>query len=236
MRWDGAPLVVDRLAWALTSTLTYHLFGMDHVRAACRGSAGGTVMFVLWHQDLILLAGGVRGQGMRLAALVSRSGDGALVAVHMQRRGVRTIRGSSHRGGANAAKEMIQAAREGHHPLIAIDGPKGPSKQTRTGPLEIARLANLPIVPIAARATHELRLPTWDRIRVPRPRAHVAIVFGQPLWPVTAEQLPHELELRRKTLAIALNELSAQAADHVGQRDRYPAARHTAWLDEPRPS
>lgn len=230
MRWSGAPHVVDRLAWALTSTWTYHLFGTEHLRAACRASPSGTAMMVLWHQDLLLFAGGIRGQGMRIAALISRSGDGALIAVHLESRGVRTVRGSSHRGAAAAAKELLVAAREGFHPAIAIDGPKGPAKQTRTGPLEIARLAGLPIVPMAARATHELRLPTWDRMRVPRPRAHVAVTFGEPFWPAAIAPDAATLEAKRHALAIALNQLSAEAADRAGQRDRYPASRYLAWL------
>ena len=232
MRWNGAPLLVDRVAWALTSTWKYHLFDSDHIRAGCRASATGHVMFVLWHQDLLQLTGGIRGGGMHLAALVSRSGDGALIAVHLERRGVRTIRGSSHRGAAAAAKELLAVAKDGFHPAIAIDGPKGPARQTRTGPLEIARLAGLPIVPMAARATTDLRLPTWDRMRIPLPRAHVAVVFGEPIMPPTTAPSPDELELRRRELAITLNQLSAAAADHTGRRDRYPAERYTSWLGQ----
>jgi lysophospholipid acyltransferase (LPLAT)-like uncharacterized protein len=230
MRWKGAPQLVDRLAWALTSTWTYHIFGSDHVRAACRASATGHVMFVLWHQDLLQLTGCIRGGGMHLAALVSRSGDGALIAVHLERRGVRTIRGSSHRGAAAAAKELLVAAQDGFHPAIAIDGPKGPARQTRAGPLEIARLAGMPIVPLAARATHDIRLPTWDRLRIPLPRAHVAMLMGEPIYPPTSAPAAPVLEQRRRQLAITLNELAARAADHAGQRDRFPAPRYLDWL------
>jgi lysophospholipid acyltransferase (LPLAT)-like uncharacterized protein len=233
MRWKGAPQLVDRLAWALTSTWTYHIFGSEHIRAACQASPTGHVMLVLWHQDLLQLTGCIRGQGMHLAALVSRSGDGALIAVHLERRGVRTIRGSSHRGAAAAAKELLSAAQDGFHPAIAIDGPKGPARQTRNGPLEIARLAGLPIVPLAARATHDIRLPTWDRLRIPLPRAHVAMLIGEPIYPPPTAPSAEVLEQRRRQLAITLNELSARAADHAGQSDRFPAARHLDWLEEP---
>ena len=227
MRWRGAPLLVDRLAWSLTSSWTYHIFGSDGVREACRRSPTGTVMFVLWHHSLLMLAGGVRGQGMHLAALVSRSGDGALISVHLERRGVRTIRGSSHRGAAAAAKELLAAAREGFHPAIAIDGPKGPALVTRSGPIQIARLTGLPIVPLAARATSELRLPTWDRMRIPPPRAHVALAFGEPLWPSPADP-----EADRRELAVRLHRLEAYAAQQIGRRDWFPTERHLAWLGQ----
>ncbi len=233
MRWNGAPQLVDRLAWSLTSTWTYHVYGSDHVREACRRSPTGTVMFILWHRNLLLLAGGITGQGMRLAALVSRSGDGALISVHLERRGVRTIRGSSHRGAAAAAKELLGAARDGYHPAIAIDGPKGPALQTRSGPLEIARLAGLPIIPLAARATSELRLPTWDSMRIPPPRAHVAVALGTPLWPATEAPDAATLERQRQALAIQLHDLEALASHHAKRRDSYPATRHLSWLHAP---
>ena len=228
MRWEGAPLVVDRVAWALTSTWTYHLFDSDHLRAACRASPTGTAVMVLWHHSLLVLAGSVRGQGMRLAALVSRSGDGALIAVHLEKRGVRTIRGSSHRGAVGAAKELLLAARAGFHPVIAIDGPKGPALQTRSGPIQLARALGLPIVPLAARATREIRLPTWDRLRIPLPRAHIAFAFGAPLWPDARDH-----ETVRRDLACRLHALGARATREAGLRDAFPAARHLAWLDNP---
>lgn len=233
MRWNGAPQLVDRLAWSLTSTWTYHLYGSDHLREACRRSPTGTAMLILWHRNLLLLAGGIRGQGMHIAALVSRSGDGALIAVHLERRGVRTVRGSSHRGAAAAAKELLVAAREGYHPAIAIDGPKGPALQTRTGPLEIARLAGLPIVPLAARATSELRLPTWDGMRVPPPRAHVVVTFGTPLWPAATTPDAATLERQRRNLATGLYDLEAQASRLAKQRDEFPTSRHLSWLQAP---
>lgn len=231
MRWNGAPQVVDRLAWALTSTWTYHLFGSEHLQQACRRSPTGTAMLVLWHCNLLMLAGGIRGQGMRIAALVSRSGDGALIAVHLNTRGVRTVRGSSHRGAAAAAKELLAVATEGFHPAIAIDGPKGPAFRTRSGPIEIAARTGLPIVPMAARATSEWRLPTWDRLRVPPPRAHVAIGFAPALWP-TPDQ-PTEPHV--SNLAVTLHQLGADIADRCQRRDRLPAERHLAWLHTPPP-
>jgi lysophospholipid acyltransferase (LPLAT)-like uncharacterized protein len=196
------------------------------VRAACRYRQKGTAVMVLWHHSLLVLAGGVRGQGMHLAALVSRSGDGALIAVHLEKRGVRTIRGSSHRGAVGAAKELLQAARDGFHPVIAIDGPKGPALQTRSGPIQLARSLGLPIVPLAARATHEIRLPTWDRLRIPLPRAHIAVTFGEPLWP---DERNHDLVQR--DLACRLHDLGARATHEVGLRDTFPAPRHLSWLD-----
>ena len=39
----------------------------------------------------------------------------------------------------------------------------------------------MPIVPITANASAEWRLPTWDRMRIPKPFARVHVVFGTPI-------------------------------------------------------
>ncbi len=224
---------IDRGAWALTNSWTYHLYGMDHLRQAVRASPSRTVMLVLWHQDLLLLAGAVRGKGMRLAALVSRSGDGTLIAHHLEQRGVATVRGSSRKGAVSAARGLLEVGAQGRHLCIAIDGPMGPAKQTRTGPLEIARNLGLPVVPIAARATREWLLPTWDRGRIPWPRAHVAITFGEAMHLTSEDRDEARLEDLRRVLARRLLALGADAADRCGQPDRDPPARWTRWLQEP---
>jgi len=228
--------VIDRCAWALTNSWTYHLFGTEHLRRAVRASPSRTVMLVLWHQDLLLLAGAVRGNGMRLAALVSRSGDGTLIAHHLEQRGVATVRGSSRKGAVSAARGLLEVGAQGRHLCIAIDGPIGPAKQTRTGPLEIARNLGLPVVPMAARATRELLLPTWDRGRIPWPRAHVAVNFGEALHLTPDDRSEARLEDLRRALARRLLALGAEAADHCGRPDRDPPARWTRWLEEPPPS
>ena len=230
MRWKPSPQAVDRIAFALTNTWRYHFFGMDHVRAACRSSPQRTAMFILWHQNILLLAGMLRPNGMRLAPMLSLSRDGALLATHLEHRGMRLVRGSSHRGGAAGAKEMMRAVEDGFHPVIVIDGPKGPRMTTKSGPIILARNLGLPIVPLAARATHEFHLPSWDRLRVPPPRAHIATAFGEPIWP--SDEDP---ELTQRTLATRLHDVEAEAARHVRQGNCYPAARHLQWLGDRNP-
>ena len=105
--------------------------------------------------------------------------------------------------------------------------------QTRTGPLEIARLAGLPIVPLAARSTCEMRVPTWDRMRIPLPRAHIALKFGVPRSPAASAPDAATLEAQRRALATALHDLDAEVSALVGRGDRYPAKRHLDWLDAP---
>ncbi len=212
----------------LTDSLTYHQFHLGRMEAALRASPTGSVIAVAWHQDLFLLVGSLRGRA-QVAALASRSGDGAIIAEHLIRRGIRVVRGSSHRGAAPAAKELIQAVGEGWTLAIAIDGPRGPFRVPKGGPLEIARAAGVPIVPVAARATRELRIPSWDRFRLPLPRAHVALVYGEPIVYPSSEPDAATLIARRQHLAQQLHQLDAEATRRCGRADEYPPAQRIRW-------
>jgi lysophospholipid acyltransferase (LPLAT)-like uncharacterized protein len=229
MGYRPPPGLVYAIARPLTRSLRVHSFGLDHLRTAARMSPTGTTVICLWHQNL-LLALAPASLGLRLAALASLSGDGAIIADYLERIGVHPVRGSSARGGARAAKELTQALGDGYHLVIAIDGPRGPYKQVKTGTLEFARRQGVPLVPLGVRATGEWRMHSWDRFRVPLPRAHVAMVFGAPVTYPPGEPDADTLAARCREFSLAINQCEARAADHVGRADRWPVARHLAWL------
>jgi lysophospholipid acyltransferase (LPLAT)-like uncharacterized protein len=229
MRLRPSPDLVYALAAPLVRSLRTHLYGADHVRQAARMSPTGTAIFCLWHQSLMEVL--APHQCFRVAALASLSGDGQIIADYMKRVGVRPVRGSSARGGAHAAKELIEALRSGYQLAIAIDGPRGPFKQAKSGPLEVARRYGVPVVPIGVRATRELRLRrSWDRFRVPLPRAHLAVVYGEPIVYPPSEPTAAELEERRRDITRRLHQCESRAARIVGKRDQYPVPRFLDWL------
>jgi lysophospholipid acyltransferase (LPLAT)-like uncharacterized protein len=239
-RADGGELVgykpppdlVHALASRLTKSLRARVFGTDHIRRAARMSSTGTAIFCLWHQSLIGVLAPHR--FMRVAALASLSGDGEIIADYLRRTGIRPVRGSSARGGVNAAKELIGALRDGYQLAIAIDGPRGPFKQAKSGPLEVARRYGVPVVPIGVRASRELSLRrSWDRFRIPLPGAHVAVVYGEPLLFPPHEPSAAELEERRRQVSMMINDLEARASRLVGKRDVSPAPQFLRWLRQP---
>ncbi|MBA2479153.1 MAG: DUF374 domain-containing protein [Planctomycetes bacterium] len=229
MRLRPSPDLVYALAAPLVRSLRSHLYGVEHLRRASRMSPTGTAIFCLWHQSLMSVLG--PHQGFHVAALASLSGDGQIIADYMARVGVKAVRGSSARGGAHAAKELIGALRSGYQLAIAIDGPRGPFKQAKTGPLEVARRYGVPVVPIGVRATRELHLRrSWDRFRIPLPRAHLAVVYGEPVVYPTHEPTPAELEERRRDITRRLHAVEERATRIVGKRDLLPVGRYLSWL------
>ncbi|MGH7480640.1 MAG: lysophospholipid acyltransferase family protein [Longimicrobiales bacterium] len=142
-------------------------------------TAGGGVIFTLWHGRLLPLTYLHRGQG--IATLISRSGDGEYIARIVEGWGYVTARGSSSRGGSTALRELVRAAREGRSLAFTPDGPRGPRERIKPGVLTAAQLTGLPLVPMSGGTDRAWWFESWDRFLVPKPFARIRVAYGQPI-------------------------------------------------------
>jgi len=119
----------------------------------------------------------------KLYSLVSQSMDGDLIAASGGRVGMRMIRGSSRRGGARAAMELIDKVNEGNSVAIAVDGPTGPVGVPKKGVIEVAKVTNTPIVPMVWYSPSPLllKIPTWDKLQIPLCFVKAVILYGEPI-------------------------------------------------------
>lgn len=226
MRLRPPPLLIYGIALPLLRSLRVHHFGVEHLRAAIARSRGGAFVGVHWHQSLLGLIGAFQGSGLRLAALASLSGDGAIIGEYLARAGFRLLRGSSARGAARAAVQVIEAMEEGWHVALACDGPRGPARVVKPGPLEIARTRGACVLPCAVRASREWTFRrSWDRFRLPLPAAELAVVYGEPLWFPPAEPTPAELAARCRLVAERLEAQEARATALVRRHARWSRFR-----------
>ena len=169
-------------------------------------------IFAIWHNrlalSLILYHRHVArcGSRRRLAALVSASRDGGLLARVLELFDVVGIRGSSSRRGAPAVRELVSAAEEGCDLAVTPDGPRGPRYEPHPGVISLAQLTGLPIVPVSFRLGWKWTLRSWDRFQIPIPFSRCEVVFGEPLWmPREADAGAREagrVLLRERLLAI----------------------------------
>ncbi len=141
---------------------------------------GRRFIYAFWHQRQVYFTWTHRGAGA--AVLVSRSKDGEMIAETMRLSSLSAVRGSSSRGGAAAAKAMVDTLRSGLDVGITPDGPKGPARQVKDGVLRVAQLSGAPIVPIANALTRRVELAkAWDRFQVPLPFGRSVVVYGAPI-------------------------------------------------------
>lgn len=146
------------------------------------------VIFAIWHNRLALALlmyrhyARQRGQAHRLAAIVSASKDGGLVARVLEHFGVEPVRGSSSRRGAQALVELKTWAGRGYDIAFTPDGPRGPCYVVQAGTISLAQLTGRPIVPVSYRLDRKVTLKSWDRFQIPLPFGRVVMKFGEPFF------------------------------------------------------
>jgi lysophospholipid acyltransferase (LPLAT)-like uncharacterized protein len=140
---------------------------------------GGPFIIALWHGRLAMLHQ-LRIDNRPLVALISSHRDGQLISKCAWYYNIRTVAGSSTRGGISAVRQLLRFTQEGHSLIITPDGPRGPRMHVNKGIIDIARLSGLPILP-AAISSNGRELKTWDRFLVPMPFSRVTIRWGEPL-------------------------------------------------------
>jgi len=156
------------------STLRIRWHGFAHLPPSPRGRE--PVLYAFWHERLLLFAYTHRGQGV--TTLISQHADGELIARVIERLGFAAVRGSATRGGTGAVLGMIRRVREGWDLAVTPDGPRGPQRTFREGALGLAAAAGIPLLLGTNAYSASWELPTWDRMRVPRPFARAIARAG----------------------------------------------------------
>src|SRR6476646_8781721 len=175
--------------------------------------AGGPFIIAMWHGRLAMLHQ-LRFGDRPLVALISGHRDGQLISKCGWYYDIRTVIGSSTRGGSGAIRQLIRLAREGHSLFITPDGPRGPRMRVNRGIIDIARLSGLPILPAAIGTSGGKELNTWDRFLVPAPFSRISIRWGEPLQ-VARES---DAAVVSERLETALTRLQLSVDDAVDRR------------------
>jgi lysophospholipid acyltransferase (LPLAT)-like uncharacterized protein len=182
-QWAMAGVVfgLERL---LTATLR---FAWQDESGLFAGPNPQPVIFAVWHNRLVLSMAMYRKWPQRLqperrlAALVSASKDGALLAKILQNFGVEPVRGSTSRRGPQALLELTSWAEQGYDLAITPDGPRGPRYVVQEGVVALAQLTGLPIVPATWQGQWKVSVRSWDRFRIPLPFGRCRVVFSKPI-------------------------------------------------------
>lgn len=164
-------------------------------------------IFALWHAHQC----GVFSCNMygKTCIMVSNSQDGEIISRAANAVGVETIRGSQNRGGAKASLELIKRIKEDNlNGALTIDGPRGPNRIVKKGIIDIARMANVPIVPAVYWSPQKifLKFNSWDKFRFPLVGTKLVMLFGDPIF-VKEEMTEEETEKIRKQVEDNLNNL-----------------------------
>ena len=180
-------------------------FELDDRTGQLREALTRKVIFSIWHNRLALSLMMYRryvvrfAPERRMAAMVSASRDGGLLARVLEHFSVEPVRGSSSRRGPQALREMISWAERGYDLALTPDGPRGPCYQVQDGVVSTAQLTGLPIIPVSYHLNWKFRPKSWDRFQVPLPFARCRIRIGD-IVRVPREATESERETLRQRL------------------------------------
>jgi len=184
-------------------------------------AAGKPFILAFWHGRLLMMPHCWQ-TDRTIYVLISMHRDGRLIADTIERLGLKTIAGSSSKGGASALRAMVKALKDGRYIGISPDGPRGPRMRASDGIVSLARLANAPVIPVAHSSSPRKVLGNWDRFAISLPFARHVIHWGDPIKvPHTSDK--RKLEDARLRIEETLNELTAEADRLCGHDAIEPA-------------
>ena len=173
--WSGPVYRLIRLLYA-----TFRL-RIEQPELAEKVFAGNDrFILALWHDEMFALPAFSR-LGGNFVGMVSASRDGELLSRVLERLGVRTVRGSSHRRGLKALLGAVRILQnECAAVCVTVDGPTGPAHQIKDGIFLLAQKSGAKILPVRIRPRPCIKLNTWDRFQLPLPFSKVTVSVGEP--------------------------------------------------------
>ncbi len=156
-------------------------------------------ILAFWHGRLLMIPY-FKPKRSNVHVVISHHRDGELIAKTQHLFGLKTIRGSSSKGGLKALREIIRVRKEGGIVAITPDGPRGPAQKVGGSAAEIAKMLEVPIIPVTYSMKNAKTAKSWDSFMLPHPFGKGVFVVGQPIMPHEADKLED-----------ALNELTNEA-------------------------
>lgn len=211
-----APALITAYVKILRKTCQVDIVGAEKLRLYT--DAEQAMLPCYWHQQMtfgIDFLIRLSKDKVDIRILVSPSKDGNIGEAVLSEFGLNVFRGSAHRSGAAALREIYLAvSKEQCSVGMAADGPLGPARVVKMGIINLAQLSGAPIIPIANACHRKIHFKSWDHFFLPLPFSRVQIRIGEPIL-VSKRLSAEELEAHQNHLTNELNQLSVQAEASV---------------------
>jgi len=144
--------------------------------------------------------------------LISRSRDGAIVAHASHFLGLKTIRGSAKKA---AKGDLAAKAKGGAKASMDIVTALENRQRLGDGPIRLARLTGVPLMPCTFAVRNRKQLNTWDKLVLPLPFGKGKIVWGTPVT-VPTDANERKIEHIRERIESEMNIFLADADRSMG--------------------
>jgi len=219
-RFMRSNAVQITLGWLVAAYMTFvkyttrwELERADHIQPIIEGGKG--FIALTWHSRFMLLTAAWKKKYQLPYVLISRSRDGAIVAHASHFLGLKTIRGSAKKaakgdiaakakGGAKASLDIVTALEKDGCIVVTPDGPRGPRQRLGDGPVRLARLTGVPLVPCTLAIRNRKQFNSWDKFVLPLPFGKGKVVWGTPVT-VPADADERKIEHIRERIESEMN-------------------------------
>ena len=188
-----------------------------------RLAEGAPLILTMWHGQnfLIPLA---KWPNANVSVLITRHGDGEIIAASSRAYGLKPIRASggvkatsAKRGGVAGLKAMIDALARGESVVMTPDAPKK-ARVAGEGIIALARLSGAAVYPVCVATRFRIDLQNWDRTSIGLPFGRGAIVVGEPIR-IARDAGAEAIENARKAVEASLDDVHDRAYGYFGEID-----------------
>ena len=133
-----------------------------------------------WHGRLLMmpLSWNIK---KKINVLISAHSDGQLLSKTVKYFDIKTIIGSSSKGGSEAIRNIIKSLKSGISIGMTPDGPRGPRMKINSAIIKIASLTGNKIIPLSYSVKKKFFLNSWDKFLVALPFGKGCFIWGKPI-------------------------------------------------------
>jgi lysophospholipid acyltransferase (LPLAT)-like uncharacterized protein len=141
----------------------------------------GPAVYVNWHQHLPFLC--VHHGQHRRWLLMSSAPYMEPIARWCSWLGLTVVRGAPGERSRESLTVLVEALKRGDSVFLAVDGPAGPPFQAKPGCVDLARVAGVPIIPVAYRSSKgRSNQRRWDQLYTVGKFDRIHVRYGKPVF------------------------------------------------------
>lgn len=211
---SSLKLFLTGVVAAAVITVLYRLIRWTYIVPAGVFERSESVIIAFWHNRIVMMPKlYMDHRGARAAPaymLISQHGDGRIIAWAIRVLGIRSVAGSSSRGGLKALLELMRYGRAGSDMGFTPDGPRGPRCEVKEGIVVAAAKTGCVVVPCSYSTNRRWTLRSWDGMIIPKPFSCGVFMAGEPIAVASSDD-PEQARLK---IQDALNEVSRRADEY----------------------
>jgi len=191
------------------------------------------VVFALWHDNVVLAPRCYR--VLRPTTLASRSDIGEVITAILEMQRYHVFRGGSSRGKSRRIPVLHQLTnhikqRQEVLLALAVDGSTGPARVLKPGIIALSFDTGAPIFATHIACKPAIKLPSWDRTRVPLPFGRIVMILEGPIICDSNQIDADEFRRLREQVQLLLDD-TAHRAEHCLKTRQMPAPNPALELD-----